>query len=102
MSGVGRKREKPDIVNLKNKEIINIDGKDFLLEKPLKADVALIGASVADKYGNLLFRGTTKNFNPYIAMAADIVIADCSEEVDVIEAHNVAIPYMFVDYLIKY
>ena len=35
-------------------------------------------------------------------MAADIVIADCSEEVDVIEAHNVAIPYMFVDYLIKY
>ena len=85
-----------------NKEIINIDGKDFLLEKPLKADVALIGASVADKYGNLLFRGTTKNFNPYIAMAADIVIADCSEEIDVIEPHNVAIPYMFVDYLIKY
>lgn len=84
------------------KQIINIDGKDFLLEKPLKADVALIGASVADKYGNLLYRGTSKNFNPMIAMAADIVIADCSEEIDVIEPHNVATPYIFVDYLIKY
>lgn len=84
------------------KDIIEVDGKKYLLEKPLSADVALIGASVADKYGNLLFRGTTKNFNPYMAMAAKVVIAEAGEEIEVIEPHNVAVPYMFVDYLIKY
>lgn len=85
-----------------DKEIIRIDNKDYLLEKPLKADIALIGASISDKYGNLLYRGTTKNFNPYMAMAADIIIAESNEEVDIIEPHNIATPYMFVDYLIKY
>lgn len=83
------------------KQKVNVDGIDYLLEKPLRADIALIGASVADKYGNLLYRGTTKNFNPLIAMAADIVIASATEEVDTIEPHVVAVPYLFVDYLIK-
>jgi acetate CoA/acetoacetate CoA-transferase alpha subunit len=85
----------------KGKQIVNIDGKDFLLEKPLRADVALIGASISDKYGNLVFRGTTKNFNPLIAMAADVVIAQSTEEVEKIEPHDVHTPYLFVDYLIK-
>ena len=85
----------------KDKQKINIDGKEYLLEKALHADVAIIGASVADKYGNLLYRGTTKNFNPLMAMAADVVIAEASEEVDTIEPNNVATPYLFVDYLIK-
>jgi len=85
----------------KGKQKITVDGKEFLLEKPIRADIAIIGASVADKYGNLVFKGTTKNFNPLIAMAADIVIAEATEEVDTIEPHNVATPYLFVDYLIK-
>ena len=63
------------------KDKINVDGVDYLLEKALRADVAIIGASIADKYGNLVFRGTSKNFNPYMAMAADIVIAEISEEI---------------------
>ena len=83
------------------KQIINIDGKDFLLEKPLRADIALIGASIADSFGNLVYRGTTKNFNPLIAMAVDVVIAQATEEVEKIEPHDVHTPYLFVDYLIK-
>jgi acetate CoA/acetoacetate CoA-transferase alpha subunit len=85
----------------KDKQKINVDGKEYLLEKALHADVAIIGASVADKYGNLLYRGTTKNFNPLMAMAADLVIAEAQEEVDTIEPNNVSTPYLFVDYLIK-
>jgi acetate CoA/acetoacetate CoA-transferase alpha subunit len=85
----------------KGKQKITVDGQEYLLEKPLRADIAIIGASVADKYGNLIFKGTTKNFNPLIAMAADIVIAEATEEVDTIEPHVVAVPYLFVDYLIK-
>lgn len=85
----------------KGKQKVTVDGQEYLLEKPIRADIAIIGASVADKYGNLIFKGTTKNFNPLIAMAADIVIAEATEEVDVIEPHVVAVPYLFVDYLIK-
>ncbi|MDR2922585.1 MAG: CoA transferase subunit A [Treponema sp.] len=57
------------------KQIVNIDGRDFLLEKPLRADFALIRASLIDKFGNTVFYGTTKNFNPLMATAADWVIA---------------------------
>lgn len=83
------------------KDKINVDGVDYLLEKALRADVAIIGASIADKYGNLVFRGTSKNFNPYMAMAADIVIAEISEEVDLIEPYNVHTPHLFINYIIK-
>jgi len=64
------------------KKVINIDGKDFLLEKPLHADFALIRASKIDKFGNAVFYGTTKNFNPLIATAADYVIAGACEIVE--------------------
>lgn len=83
------------------KDKINVDGVDYLLEKALRADIAIIGASIADKYGNLVFRGTSKNFNPYMAMAADIVIAEISEEVDLIEPYNVHTPHLFINYIIK-
>lgn len=83
------------------KDKINVDGVDYLLEKALRADVAIIGASITDKYGNLVFRGTSKNFNPYMAMAADIVIAEISEEVDLIEPYNVHTPHLFINYIIK-
>lgn len=55
------------------KETINIDGKDYLLEKPLKADYALIRASVCDEFGNYTCLKATKNFNYVMAMAADTV-----------------------------
>jgi acetate CoA/acetoacetate CoA-transferase alpha subunit len=64
------------------KQIVNIDGKDLLLEKPLRADFALIRASKIDKFGNAVFYGTTRNFNPIMATAADYVIAGACEIVE--------------------
>lgn len=56
------------------KETINVDGKDYLLEKPLKADFALIRASICDEFGNYSCAKATKNFNYVMAMAAETVI----------------------------
>mgnify|MGYP000642595043 FL=1 len=85
------------------KQVINVDGKDYLLEKPLRADIALVGASLGDKAGNLVYRGTSQNFNPLMAAAADLVIAEVNELVEVgeIAAENVKTPSIMVDYIIK-
>ena len=85
------------------KEKITVDGKQYLLEKPLHADVALIGASVADDAGNLIYRGTTRNFNPLMATAADTVICDAKERVKTgeIKPEDVHTPSIFVDYIIE-
>ena len=85
------------------KQKFTIDGKDYLLEKPLHADIALIGASVADESGNLIYRGTSRNFNPLMATAADTVICEAKETVPVgeIAPENVHTPSIFVDYLIS-
>lgn len=83
------------------KQKLTVDGKEYLLEKPLRADVALIGASVCDKSGNLVYRGTSQNFNPLMATAADFVIAEVKEEVEEIAPENVKTPYLFVDYIVK-
>ena len=83
------------------KQKLTVDGKEYLLEKPLRADVALIGASICDKSGNLVYRGTSQNFNPLMATAADLVIAEVKEEVEEIAPENVKTPYLFVDYIVK-
>jgi len=85
------------------KQIVNVDGKDYLLEKPLKADIALVGASLGDKAGNLVYRGTSQNFNPLMASAADLVIAEINELVEVgeIAAENVKTPSIMVDFIVK-
>jgi len=86
-----------------NKEIINVDGKDYLLERPLKADVAIIGASIADKAGNIFYKGTKKNFNPIVAMAADIVIAEPEQIVECgeLEPEHAHTPAILVDFIIS-
>ncbi len=85
------------------KQIVNVDGKDYLLEKPLRADIALVGASLGDKSGNLVYRGTSQNFNPLMASAADLVIAEVNELVEVgeIAAENVKTPSIMVDFIVK-
>ena len=65
------------------KEIMNIDGKDYLLELPLKADVALIRGNVTDKFGNTRYNGTTRTFNPMMALAADYVVVGACRIVEV-------------------
>lgn len=83
------------------KQVVKVDGKDYLLEKPLRADVALLGANVADESGNLIFYGTTQNFNPLMAMAADLVIAEAEKVVKTGELapESIHTPNIFVDYL---
>lgn len=85
----------------KGKEIIVSDGKSYLLEKPLKADFAILGASLADKSGNLFFKGTTKNFQPLMATAADTVIVYAEKLVETgeIDPDTVDTPGIFVDYI---
>lgn len=84
-----------------NKQIIHVNGQDYLLELPLRANVALIKATLGDKSGNLVCRRSTRNFNPVMAMAADLVIAEVETIVEVgeIDADHVMIPGIFVDYI---
>ncbi len=85
-----------------NKEKKVIDGKEYILETPLKADVALLRASIADKKGNMVFNKTMKNFNPLMATAADTVIvqADKIVEVGEIDPDHVMCSGIFVDYIV--
>ena len=83
------------------KQIIAIDGREYLLEKPLFADVALIYATYCDKYGNLAFYGSTKNFNALMPPAAKVVIAEVDELVEpAIDPNNVVVPSIYVDYIV--
>ena len=85
------------------KEKITIDGKEYLLEKPVRADVAIIGANICDESGNLVYKGTSQNFCPLMASAADVVIVEPQEIVKNgdIAPENVKTPSIFVDYIIK-
>jgi len=85
------------------KQVIVVAHRPFLLELPLKADVAIIKARKADKAGNLVFNGTARNFNPLMASAAAIVIAEVEEIVEVgeIDSDDVHTPSIFVDFLVK-
>lgn len=83
------------------KEVIKVDGKEYLLEKPLKANVALVYATYADKYGNLAYDGTTRNFNALMAMAADLVIVEVEQVLDTaLDPNRVVVPYVAVDYIV--
>ncbi len=89
-----------DVAN--GKEVLNIQGKDYILELPLHADVAILGASVVDTYGNAIFAGTTKNFNTVMATAADVVIAGTKKIVEAgeLKPDHIMTPYIFVDYIV--
>jgi len=85
------------------KQKVTVDGKEYLLEKPVRADVAIIGANICDEEGNLVYKGTSQNFCPMMATAADIVIVEPQEIVPTgsIAPENVKTPGIFVDYIIK-
>ncbi|MBR1904412.1 MAG: CoA transferase subunit A [Alphaproteobacteria bacterium] len=85
----------------KNKQIITVDECDYLLETPLKADVALVYATYADKFGNLAFYGSTRNFNAVMPPAAKIVIAEVDELSDAsLDPNQIVVAGVFVDYLV--
>lgn len=87
----------------KGKETRTIDGVDYLFEKPLKADVAIIKAHKADKKGNLIYYKTGRNFNPSMAKAADYVIVEVDEIVEVgeLSPEEIVTPHLFVDSIIE-
>lgn len=85
------------------KQKIEIDGEVFLLEKPIRADFAFIKGSVGDEFGNLIYKGTTQNFQPLMAMAADCVVAEIEEihptgQIPMEQIHTSGI---FVDYILQ-
>ena len=84
-----------------NKQKLTVGGKDYILELPLKAKVALIRASIVDKAGNCIFNKTTSNFNPLMATAADLVIVEAEQVVEVgeIDADRFTLPGTFVDFI---
>lgn len=85
------------------KRKIEIEGTEYLLELPLKADIALIKAHKADENGNLIFKGSTRNFNAIMATAADYVIAEVEEYVKLgeIDPNDVIVPGILVDAIVK-
>ena len=85
------------------KEIIEVDGRKFLLEKPIKADVAIIFGTTVDELGNVICAKTTKNFNPLMATAADVVIVEAAELVPggSLDPDHLDISRIFVDYIVK-
>jgi 3-oxoacid CoA-transferase A subunit len=85
------------------REVREIDDELYLFEKPLRADVALIRAHRADTLGNLTYYKTARNFNPDMATAADIVVAEADEivEAGTLDPEHVVTPHPYVDYLVR-
>ena len=79
-----------------------IDGKEYLLMKPIRADFALINGHIVDQFGNIWYKGTTRNFNIVMATAADVVIAEGDNLVEIgdIEPENVVTSGAFVNYIV--
>ncbi|MFT3768313.1 MAG: CoA transferase subunit A [Minicystis sp.] len=80
------------------KEIRSFDGKDYVLEPAIRGDFAIVKAWKGDRYGNLVYRHTAMNFNPMMATAADVTIAEVEELVEVgsIDPDHVHTPGIFV------
>lgn len=84
------------------KEVREFNGKDYILEESLTADVALVKAYKADKAGNLIFRKTSQNFNPVCAMAGKITIAEVEEIVEIgdLEPDEIHLPGIYVNRIV--
>ena len=83
-----------------NKQTMVLDGKKFILDTPIGADIALIYGSKVDKYGNVSYYGTTRNSNVVMATAADTVVIEAEEFVDCLDPNEVVIPGIFIDYIV--
>lgn len=81
---------------------VEIDGKNYLLERPLRADIAIINGYKIDRAGNIWYKGTTRNFNHVMATAADLVIAEADHVVEIGEIlpEDVVTSGVFIDYVV--
>jgi len=87
----------------KGKETREIDGRMYVLESPIHADVALIKAEAGDRWGNLVYRKTARNFGPIMAMAAKMTVASVHEVVDLgdLDPEHIVTPGIFVKRIVK-
>jgi len=85
------------------KQTIELLGVTYLVEMPLKADVSILGATETDVYGNTFYAKTTKNFNPMMATAADIVLVEAGRisEVNESDPELFTTPSIFIDYIVE-
>lgn len=79
------------------KETREFDGEHYVMETALKADLSIIKAWKADKFGNLIYRKTARNFNPMMATAGKITVVEVEEIVDELDADNIHTPGIYVD-----
>ena len=87
----------------KGKETREIDGRMYVLEAPIHADLALIKAERGDRWGNLTYRKTARNFGPVMAMAAKLTVASVHEVVALgeLDPENIVTPGIFVQRVVK-
>jgi len=85
------------------KETRVIDGREYVLESPIKGDVALIGAFKGDRLGNLVYRKTSRNFNPVMATAASLTIAQVDRVVEVgdLDPESIVTPALYTDRVVE-
>lgn len=83
------------------KECREFDGREYLLERAIKPDVALVHAECADRWGNLVFAKTARNFNPVMAMSAKATLAQVNHFVDHIDPEAVVTPGIFVTRVVE-
>ena len=85
------------------KEVISINGKDYILELPIQIDLAFISAQKADEAGNLVFNGATRNFNVPMAGAAKVTIAEVEEIVKngELDPNFIHTPFIYINHIIK-
>lgn len=85
------------------RKVVEIDGERYIFEQPFRAEIALIRAHKADKFGNLIYKGAGRNFNPVMAMAADLVIVQADEivEVGALDPENIVTPGVYVDMILS-
>ena len=83
------------------KRVMDTDGKRYLLELPLGADLALIEAQTTDAFGNLVYAKTARNFNPVMATAAKTVVAYVHDVTDTLDPEIIVTPHVHVDHIVK-
>ncbi|BBP87615.1 acyl CoA:acetate/3-ketoacid CoA transferase subunit alpha [Bacillus safensis] len=92
-----------DSLNLDEKQLVQLDGKKYILEPALTADIAIVNALKADEAGNLIFDKSARNTNPIVAMAGDWTIAEVEEIVPVGRLHpeEIVTPGVFVNQIVQ-
>ena len=83
------------------KEIREFEGRHYVMERGIRAEIALVHAATGDRWGNLTYSKTARNFNPVMAMAASTTLVEVRQFVDMVAPEEVVTPGIFVDRMIE-